>query len=220
MSQLTTPQLTLDIASDLISHLTQRDYTLIVDRSSSMATRDEIGDRSRWEAIEESTLALARKCHDLSPDGITLYLFSNRFQRYDRVTSETVEQIFQENQPSGGTNLVAVLQDAINRYFQRKAAGEAKPSGEIILIVTDGEPDNRMAVSEVIMKATQQMERDEELGISLIQVGNDPQVAKYLKSLDDMLLGLGAKFDIVDTVSFDEMENMTLTEVLLNAIAD
>jgi hypothetical protein len=38
--------------------------------------------------------------------------------------------------------------------------------------------------------------------------------------LDEQLQGLGAKFDIVDTVTFDDMENLTLAEVLLNAIVD
>jgi hypothetical protein len=34
------------------------------------------------------------------------------------------------------------------------------------------------------------------------------------------LQSAGAKFDIVDTVTIDDMEDMTLTEVLLNAIVD
>jgi uncharacterized protein with von Willebrand factor type A (vWA) domain len=200
--------------------LAARDYTLIIDKSGSMSTVEQAGGQTRWEAVRESALALARKCEEFDADGMTVYVFSSRFKRYDNVTSSDVERIFQENKPSGGTNLVAVLQDAINNYFQRKATGKTKPLGEIFLVVSDGEPDDRIAVSEVILNATRKMDRDEELGISLIQVGSDPGVAKYLKSLDDLLQGLGAKFDIVDTVSFDEMENLTLTEVLMNAIAD
>jgi uncharacterized protein with von Willebrand factor type A (vWA) domain len=200
--------------------LTARDYTLIIDKSGSMSTVERAGGQTRWEAVKESALALARKCEQFDSDGLTVYVFSNRFNRYDNVTSSEVERIFQDNKPSGGTNLVAALQDAINNYFQRKTTGKTKPLGEIFLVVTDGEPDDRIAVSEVILNATRKMDRDEELGISFIQVGSDPGVARYLKSLDDLLQGLGAKFDIVDTVSFDEMENMTLTEVLMNAIAD
>ncbi|MBF2019327.1 MAG: VWA domain-containing protein [Hydrococcus sp. C42_A2020_068] len=200
--------------------LAARDYTLIIDKSGSMSTVERAGGQTRWEAVQESALALARKCEEFDADGMTVYVFSSRFKRYDNVTSSDIERIFQENKPSGGTNLVAVLQDAINNYFQRKATGKTKPLGEIFLVVSDGEPDDRIAVSEVILNVTRKMDRDEELGISLIQVGCDPGVAKYLKSLDDLLQGLGAKFDIVDTVSFDEMENLTLTEVLMNAIAD
>ncbi|MBE9232990.1 VWA domain-containing protein [Cuspidothrix issatschenkoi LEGE 03284] len=200
--------------------MTDRDYTLIIDKSGSMSTPDQAGGRSRWDIAQESTIALARKCEQFDPDGITVYLFSGKFKRYDDVTSAKVAQIFQENDPAGTTNLGSVLQDAINNYFQRKAAGKTKPNGETILVITDGEPDDRKAVFEIIIRATQQMEKDEELGISMIQVGNDPQATKFLKALDDQLQSVGAKFDICDTITLDDLEDMSLADVLMNAITD
>ena len=197
-----------------------RDYTLILDKSGSMSTPDQAGGRSRWNIAQESTLALARKCEQFDPDGLTVYLFSGRFKRYDNVTSNKVAQIFQENDPMGTTNLAAVLHDATSNYFQRKAAGQTKPNGETILVITDGEPDDRKAVMRVIIEASRQMERDEELAISLIQVGSDATATRFLKALDDELQGAGAQFDIVDTITLDDMENMSLAEVLLNAIHD
>lgn len=197
-----------------------RDYTLILDKSGSMSTPDQQGGKSRWDIAQESTLALARKCEQFDPDGITVYLFSGKFKRYDDVTSAKVAQIFQENDPAGTTNLAAVLQDAVNNYFQRKAAGQTKPNGETILVITDGEPDDRRAVFEVIIKATSQMERDEELAITMIQVGSDAQATKFLKALDDQLQGVGAKFDICDTITLDDLEDMSLADVLMNAIND
>ena len=200
--------------------LEQRDYTLIIDKSGSMAIRDQLAGKSRWQVMQESTLALASKCEEFDPDGITIYTFSGRFRRYDNVTSSKVTQIFEENEPSGRTDLASVLQDATNDYFRRKAGGQTKPNGETILVVTDGEPDDRKAVMKVIIEASRRMDRDEELAISFIQVGADAQATKFLKVLDDELQGAGAKFDIVDTVTMDDMEDMTLTEVLLNAIVD
>ena len=200
--------------------MSDRDYTLIIDKSGSMSTPDQAGGRSRWKIAEESTIALARKCEEFDPDGITVYVFSGRFKRYENVTAAKVAQIFQENDPSGTTNLASVLQDALNNYFQRKAAGTTKLNGETILVITDGEPDDRKAVFEVIIRATQQMEKDEELGISMIQVGSDPQATKFLKALDDQLQSVGAKFDICDTVTLDDLEDMSLADVLMNAITD
>lgn len=197
-----------------------RDYTLIIDKSGSMSTPDQQGGKSRWDIAQESTLALARKCEQFDPDGITVYLFSGRFKRFDDVTSSKVAQIFQENDPAGTTNLASVLQDATNNYFQRKAAGQTKPEGETILVVTDGEPDDRKAVMEVIITASRRMERDEELAISMIQVGSDAQATKFLKALDDQLQGVGAKFDICDTITLDDLEDMSLADVLMNAIND
>lgn len=197
-----------------------RDYTLIIDKSGSMSTPDQRGGRTRWAESQESTLALARKCEQFDPDGITVYVFSGRFRRYEDVTASKVEQIFMENDPSGTTNLAAVLQDATENYFKRKAAGQAKPQGETILVITDGEPDDRKAVMEVIVSATRKMERDEELALSFVQVGSDAQATKFLKALDDQLIGVGAKFDICDTVTIDEMGDMSLADVLLSAISD
>ncbi|RCJ16685.1 hypothetical protein A6S26_32940 [Nostoc sp. ATCC 43529] len=200
--------------------MSDRDYTLIIDKSGSMSTPDQVGGRSRWEIAQESTLALARKAEQFDPDGITVYVFSGKFKRYDDVTSAKVAQIFLENDPAGTTNLAGVLQDAINNYFHRKAAGQTKPNGETILVITDGEPDDRKAVFEVIIHATRQMERDEELAISIIQVGLDAQATKFLKALDDQLQSVGAKFDICDTVTLDDLEEMSLVDVLTNAITD
>lgn len=197
-----------------------RDYTLILDKSGSMSITDQPGGLSRWEAAEESTLALARKCEKFDPDGITVYVFSTRFQRYDNVTSATVESIFQTHKPGGLTNLADVLRDAIQNFLERKVRGALNKDGETILVITDGEPNDRMAVAQVIVGATQQLDRDEELAISFIQVGQDEGATTFLKALDDQLEEVGAKFDICDTLTMDEMEEMSLAEVLMNAIED
>ena len=200
--------------------LENRDYTLIIDKSGSMATPDQKGGRSRWVVAQESTIALASKCEQLDPDGITIYVFSGKFKRYENVTSAKVSQIFKENDPSGTTDLAGVLKHATDDYLQRKTAGQTKLNGETILVVTDGEPDDRKAVMKVIIEASRRLDKDEELAISFIQVGNDPQATRFLKILDDELQSAGAKFDICDTVTMDDMEDMSLSEVLLNAITD
>jgi Mg-chelatase subunit ChlD len=200
--------------------LENRDYTLIIDKSGSMATQDQKGGRSRWFVAQESTLALASKCEQFDPDGITVYVFSGKFKRYENVTSSIVGQIFRENDPSGTTDLASVLKHATDGYLQRKAAGQTKPSGETILVITDGEPDDRKEVMKVIIEASRRIDRDEELAISFIQVGTDAQATRFLKVLDDELQSAGAKFDICDTITMEDMEDMSLSEVLLNAIND
>ena len=202
------------------SIIEDRDYTLIIDKSGSMAINDRPGGKTRWESARESTLALAKECEKVDPDGITVYLFSARFRRYDNITADKVNKIYNDNDPMGRTDLASVLADAVNNYFDRKVAGEAKTNGETIVVVTDGEPDDYKAVMRVIIEASRQIDRDEELGISLIQVGNDRKATQFLKALDDQLESAGAKFDIVDTITIDDMQGLTLSEVLLKAITD
>lgn len=213
--------------------LEQRDYTLIIDKSGSMQHHDVGNGQSRWQAIQESTLALAAKCEQFDPDGLTVYLFSGNFVRYDNVTSGRVTQLFGENKPDGATALAPVLKDAFDSYFRRKAAGQSKPAGELILVVTDGAPNDGEDVVRVITEATFQMERDSEMGVSFIQIGRDEEASAYLKRLDDDLTGpppgffgrlfgarRPARFDICDTITFDAMEDRPLTQVLLSALND
>ncbi|WP_159785089.1 VWA domain-containing protein [Sodalinema gerasimenkoae] len=200
--------------------LENRDYTLIVDRSGSMSEQDQAGGKSRWDVVKNSAIALAEKCDEYDPDGITVYLFSSRFRRYDNVNADKVREIFEQNNPVGKTALAEVLGDALNNYFERKAAGTSQPNGEIILVITDGEPNNRKDVIKLLIEASQKIDRDEELGISFIQVGNDPKVREFLKALDDQLTDTGAAFDIVDTITLEDMEGQSLSDVLLNAILD
>lgn len=198
----------------------QRDYTLIIDKSGSMYQSERLGGKSRWDVAQESTLALAKECEQHDPDGITVYVFSGRFRRYDNVTSDKVSQVFAENQPMGKTDLASVLQHALGNYFERKSLGQAKPNGETIVVITDGEPNDRKAVMRVLIEASRKIDRDEELGISLIQIGRERNVTRFLKALDDQLEYAGAQFDIVDTITMEDMGNMSLTEVLLNAVID
>lgn len=73
-----------DPISNASSYLINRDYTIIIDISGSMATTDYPEGKTRWMAAQKYTLALARKCEKLDPDGITVYMFAESFQRYDK----------------------------------------------------------------------------------------------------------------------------------------
>ena len=198
--------------------LADRDYTLIIDKSGSMAQTDQVGGRSRWAAAREGSQALAAKCEALDADGMTLYVFGSRFRRYDNITADRVAKVFEENEPCGGTDLAGVLTHAFDSYFARKAKGRARP--ETIVVLTDGEPDDQRAVIKAVLAASRRIERDEELAVSFVQVGRDADARRFLKLLDDELVSAGAPFDICDTVTLDEAEEMGLTDVLLSAIHD
>ncbi|AUC60170.1 hypothetical protein AA637_02925 [Cyanobacterium sp. HL-69] len=204
---------------DINELVDNRDYTLIIDKSSSLNTDDGMG-KTRWQIAQESTFALAQKCDELDYDGITIYLYSGRFRRYDNVTADKIKEIYAVNEPMGKSDLKSVLQDALDNYFQRKAEGKAKTNGETMLIMTDGIPDEPKEIIKLIIDATHKIDKDEELGISFIQIGKDKKATEYFKALDDLLEEAGAKFDIVDTITLEDMQQMPLSQVLLNALID
>lgn len=201
------------------AHLKDRDFTLIIDKSGSMRTSDTPSGQ-RWKYAQESTVAIAHKMAEFDPDGLTLYMFNSSFKRHDNVKPEAVENVWKEHEPNGSTNLAAVLKDALDNYFDRKAKGTAQANGEIITVVTDGVPDSQEEVARIIVAATKKMDRDEELGILFLQIGKDQQASEFLRKLDDDLEKEGAKFDIVDAKTIDDIGNMTLSDVLLGAIND
>lgn len=202
-----------------VESLQNRDFTIIIDRSGSMATRESNG-KSRWEICQETTFALASKVEKFDPDGLTLYTFASKFNKKDNVTSDKVKQVFLENDPNGSTALHLVLKDAFDSFLSRKKAGQLKENGEIIIVVTDGEPDDKEAVAKEIIRVTKGMDKDEELGILFAQVGNDGGARAFLKSLDDDLEKRGAKFDAVDTMTFEDIEGSNLVDVILGALND
>jgi len=202
-----------------VSRLENRDYTLLIDKSGSMAHGDVPNFKSRWDAVKETTQAIANKLHSLDPDGITLYTFGSNFKRYDNVTPDAVDRVFNENEPMGSTALHLALQDVADKFKARKAKGETK-NGETVVVVTDGAPDNQQAVANVISNTTKWLEHDKELVFTFFQIGQDPGARAFLKRLDDDLQREGAKFDIVDTKTFTELEGMTLTEALIAAMDD
>ena len=54
----------------------------------------------------------------------------------------------------------------------------------------------------------------------LYQVGRDKKATAFFQALYDQLQAAGAKFDIVDTVTMEDMQGMSLSDVLLKAITD
>jgi uncharacterized protein with von Willebrand factor type A (vWA) domain len=196
--------------------LNNRDYTIIIDKSGSMATKDQGGARSRWIVARESTEAFARKCEELDPDGLTLYVFASKFRRYERVTADRVGTVFVENEPCGGTDLAGVLEHAFDAYFERRTK---LARSETILVITDGAPDDEKAVMRAVLRAAKRVHAHGELAVAFIQIGGDPGARKFLKILDDEMVRAGAPFDIISTVTLDEAEGMGLTEVLMATLA-
>lgn len=202
-----------------LDQLKERDFTIIVDRSGSMSKVDTRSGKTRWKAVEESVESAARKLTELDSDGITVYAFSDRFQRFDNTTADKVEEIF-KGEPNGSTNLAACLNHAFTDYLGRKAKSQTKLNGECMVVVTDGEPDSEADVSKEIVNVTKRLDSAKELSLIFLQVGDDPKATKFLNALDDELTKKGAKYDIVSTIPVDKLGDRPLTDVLLDAITE
>jgi hypothetical protein len=190
------------------------DIILLIDKSSSMTTADVKG-RERWDAIKEQTAAWAREAHKWDQDGITVGFFNNKFSVHENVTPAKVDDIFKEHKPSNSTETHEVIEHVLNAYLNSRK----KPI--LVFVVTDGASSDNKKLATVIAKATHKMTKDEEIGIQFVQIGQDPDAAAMLKFLDDELMAkFGAKFDIVDTTTFEEAIEMPFLELCSKTLTD
>lgn len=213
------------------------DYKIVIDKSGSMSTNDTPTRISRWEQAKEWSKAIAQKCDQYDSDGLDVIIFDSYVTQYKNVTSDKVEKLFRENNPGGSTNTAGAIELALSDYLKDKGEVKGKsffggifskstttvePTQKplIIICITDGEPNSQEDLEKVIVSATKKLSTDSEIGITFIQVGKDSGARKFLKKLDDDLTSRGAKFDIVDCKDYDEMSNMSIEEVFIQAITD
>ena len=186
---------------------------VVVDRSGSMG--------GHWNKMAESVEAFAGIARNYDPNGISVILFNDSAQFMDQVPEDKVRSIFAENEPNGGTN----MQAAFNKIQEVVSANVAAGKSTLVLFFGDGEPtpnaeSQKKAIAQIIIAMTQSMTNDNQLAISLNQVGEDAAAAKFFQALDDELQGLGAKFDVVNRSSWTEWKDASPTAVMLAAYND
>ncbi len=204
--------------------LQNRDYTIVVAKTAASLVKTPPGYEQRWLAAHDAILSLAQTCETFDPDGITVYMScrdqADLFKQYKQVLPSQVTAIFDAHYPPDTLNLLTVLQTALDDYFTRKAAAQTKLNGEMILVLIDGEPQDRMAIAKLIIHTTVKLDRDHELGIGFLQLGDDFIARGFLNALDENLKSAGAKFDIVHTQTFAEVSPDSLTRFLLDVLKD
>lgn len=193
-----------------IAKLGEFDFICVVDASGSMDDVVKPGStRTRWQAVQESAEQFARDVGKYDSDGIDVVIFGgSNVTSHTGVTADKVKEVFATRSPRGSTPLAQALTEAI------KLAGKSDKK-DFIVVFTDGVPDNREAAAEVIINAANSQETDDALTILFVQVGDDRSATAYLQELDDNLKG--AKFDIVDAKTVDEVDAFASTSDLILA---
>lgn len=200
------------------SQLDGRDYVLLLDKSTSMNDNDG-GSQSRWQRAQEWTIGLVAEMVKHDPDGITVIPFAGSHTVYENVNSaDMVKKIFAEVSPNGSTATGKVFAEVLGNWRKTRGTEGFRPL--TVVCVTDGDASDRELLKSSIVDCANSMEADEECGILFAQIGSDPNATALLEYLDNGLQAAGAKFDIVDCKTADQLENITLAEALLEAVND
>jgi Mg-chelatase subunit ChlD len=198
-----------------LSKLTEYDTILLVDRSGSMSGAAR-GFADRWTAAKELTINIATLAAKVDDDGITVSFFGGTFNPARDVIdgvkdASTVADLFAKNSPGGSTPTAEALQAAFDKKF---ASGKKA----IVICVTDGEPNDQQAVAKTIIAASNKLNDAGEIRVLFLQVGDDAGAARYLDSLDNSLSG--AKFDIVNAITFKDADGLSAEALFERAIED
>lgn len=185
-----------------MSQLSEFDYVIVVDTSGSMGEPNKRGStKTRWEAMQETATTLAREVEAFDDNSLGMVFFGGpTIQSHDGVTSQKLRELFAAKSPRGTTPLTEALQEAL------KLAGKSDKK-DFIIVLTDGEPNDRESVVKVICDQAKAQANDEDLTILFVQVGDDAAATKFLEYLED---GLQEKFklphDIVDVKTVDQVD--------------
>ena len=185
-----------------MSQLSEFDYVIAVDTSGSMGEPVKRGaTKTRWEAMQETALTVAREVEAFDDDGLGMVFFGgSTVEAHDGVTADKLRELFATKSPRGGTPTTEALQAAL------KLAGKSDKK-DFIIVLTDGEPNDRESAIKVICDQAKGQAKDEDLTILFVQVGDDASATRFLEMLDD---GLQDRYnlphDIVDVKTVDQVD--------------
>lgn len=200
---------------------------IIVDTSGSMRKKDAGPGKNqkRLDATQESALAFTDYVSKFDDDGVTIIRFASKVDVHDGVTVDTLENIFAEFNPMGGTATDQAIQKAADMYFQkaaqRKSKGEAFKSA-FLAIFTDGAPEtdaSKKNTAKVIVDITKKIKDRSEFGMIFFQVGNDQEATDFLDKLNNDLDGV-ADHDIVAVRRLEDMESVTIEDMITEAFTE
>lgn len=194
------PQLQEDINMPDINTIYNRQVFMLIDQSASMKKKDDGGERTRWERLQEEVqghLSVIIDKRDPSGqkicDSIEVATFNVKGKELESRALNTVEQIadlFAENDPFGTANVTSVLQELLNLWLDGKKliTEEDIKSGQtqaaLFIIYVDGQFDDRSKFEELIRETTKKIDNDKIVKFIIIGLGDEVSNAQFFDEFD------------------------------------
>jgi hypothetical protein len=205
---LSTPETVIQITDKrtdgLRDLLLNHDLALIIDRSGSMVTTDcpdypdYLNYISRWDWCSKQSTTLAQVAASAA-SSITVTLFNQTYNVWQNVRTADIPFLFSNNSPDGGTLLAPPLQERLTNFF---VSGRKKPL--IILIISDGMPQDSPDVATALQNASKQVRYPGELTIIFLLIGSDinnNELRTRFGELDAASIKNGGMFDVIPFIS-------------------
>lgn len=211
-----------------LAYLRAFETVFLVDDSAAMTPY--------WDQVKELLDHIAPICAKHDPDGIDVYFVNHRPKGfieflpgqsirksgYRRIggftqlqTKDSVAEIFTKVKPAGKCNLGARLHKLLTWYCN-KVKKEGGFAGWNLIVLTAGrfDDDIKAPLADTAKKLDEMQTPAHQLGIQLLQLGNDAQVSNEFKFLDDELHKVTKTRDIIDSISMGTTGSLSPDEML------
>jgi len=190
---------------------------LLIDHSGSMNGGLGIGpiDISRWGWCRNQITDFSRFCGDRLKGGVTLIPFNDSYEVKEHASNKNLEELFNEIVPSGQTDIYTPLSYAIQSHL---ADPDHRNKPVLIVVLTDGLPNQGGSLDQLIAHATNTLQENDEMIITFLTIGQDPEGDELIEHLDKNLVSGGAKEDIVDSMPFSRLLEIGLKNALLDTV--
>ena len=177
-------------------------FILCGDVSGSMAEKDCPGGLARIDYMKEQFRTFASAASDWDEDGIDLITFGHQVKVFPNVSADKALEIINGMAASeASTDTAGAIKKA---YARHKETGSEQT---FCMIFTDGEPADRKAVQNEIIRITNDVKSEKEFRLLFLSVGKiSSSLQAFLTGLDDDLKG--AKHDIVDVKAIESVDFM------------
>mmetsp|Transcript_33451 Transcript_33451/g.54633 ORF Transcript_33451/g.54633 Transcript_33451/m.54633 type:complete len:408 (-) Transcript_33451:136-1359(-) len=168
---------------------------------------------TRWEKAVFAMNGIVAQVSHIDPDGVDVVCFPGSggeggmgYDIYRNVKDiKGLEALVTAHEPKGdckmGEAMDVVLKEAFERGFEERPCS--------VLVLTAGRPSDHEALSKSLADAAKKVNKDADLTVTFVQVGDDEWAENYLTQLDTELTTTsadGEHIDIVDTIKDEEVQ--------------
>jgi len=188
----------------------------------------------RWEEVTELICQLADRAAKHDTDGIDICFFNSKHVLKNATDTSKIRSLFEHIRPKGLSlmgyrleNLLLYYLDALEKAKTANDNGDPSLMEQIkpvnYIVITDGFPTD--APEDVIVAAARRLNAGQfslmQVGIQIVQVGDNPDATEFLRRLDDDLPREYGCRDIVDTTPYtpgEPLNEKALLKILVGAI--
>lgn len=194
-----------------LKELAKHDLVILIDTSGSMAEPIPSLRKSKWQWCASFLSNFSERTKGaLAGRGLTIIPFNSGYAIMRGCSADQVNNLFATTSPNGGTDFASPLAEVLTTHL---ASGRQRPL--LIAVFTDGIPSNGPRIEQVLINATKGMRSAREVQVTFLAVGEDYHGASLLKYLDEFLVHDGAQYDVVQTVDFTQLKQMSLFDVFM-----